>query len=197
MKPYFAVHPATGVAFGISDLIWFVPEMFTTRRYHSRAGADIRDRGSMWVLLACIWSSVFIGFWAAFQFRSMMIQSAQLLIFTLGIVLMLAGVVFRWYAIRILGRYFTPEVAVKSDQKIVETGPYRFIRHPAYSGSLLTLLGLGLALTSWLSLACIMLAAIIGYGYRVRVEESALCNELGDDYRNYMDHTRRFIPFVF
>jgi protein-S-isoprenylcysteine O-methyltransferase Ste14 len=75
--------------------------------------------------------------------------------------------------------------------------PSRFIRHPAYSGTLLTILRIGLALTNWLRLIATLGCTLIGHLYRVRVEEAALCKTLGQPYADYMQRTRRFIPFVF
>jgi protein-S-isoprenylcysteine O-methyltransferase Ste14 len=86
---------------------------------------------------------------------------------------------------------------VSAGQTVVQAGPYRFIRHPAYSGSLLTVLGLGLALGNWASLAAILAGALAGYTYRVSVEERALREALGQPYLDYMRRTRRFIPFIF
>ncbi len=109
---------------------------------------------------------------------------------------MLAGVAFRWYSISILGKYFTTVITIQPGHTVVENGPYRWIRHPTYSGALLTILGLGAALGNWFSLATVMLAAIIGYSYRIYVEERALVESLGDPYREYMQRTKRIIPFV-
>jgi protein-S-isoprenylcysteine O-methyltransferase Ste14 len=58
---------------------------------------------------------------------------------------MLAGIALRQWSIRVLGRFFSTTVQVTSDQRIVTNGPYSVVRHPAYSGALLTLLGLGLS----------------------------------------------------
>jgi protein-S-isoprenylcysteine O-methyltransferase Ste14 len=120
----------------------------------------------------------------------------QPLQFWLGIAVMLAGLGFRWYAIKVLGRFFTRTVATRTGQYVVDTGPYRLIRHPSYTGGLLMLLGMGIAVTNWASLVTIMLGALIGYGWRVHVEEQALCADLGDAYREYMKRTHRFVPFV-
>ena len=110
---------------------------------------------------------------------------------------MLAGVAFRWYSIRILGKYFTRQVAIQPGQTVVENGPYRLIRHPSYSGALITIFGLGLAFTNWLSLIVVMVIAFIGYSYRVWVEEKTLVNALGEPYRQYMKRTKHFIPFLY
>jgi protein-S-isoprenylcysteine O-methyltransferase Ste14 len=101
------------------------------------------------------------------------------------------------YAIKVLGRSFTTSVAVAPEQTVIETGPYRLIRHPSYTGILTTLLGLGLSLTSnWLSLIIIMGCALIGFSYRIRVEEHILQEYLGQRYQDYMRRTKRLIPFV-
>jgi protein-S-isoprenylcysteine O-methyltransferase Ste14 len=79
---------------------------------------------------------------------------------------------------------------------VVDTGPYRLIRHPSYSGSLLTFAGLGLAMGNWVSIVLLLLGAGVGFAYRVHVEEQALCTDLGQPYRDYMQRTRRFVPYI-
>ena len=114
-----------------------------------------------------------------------------------GLVLMLLGVAVRWWAIAVLGRFFTLDVAVRSAQPVVQTGPYRWVRHPAYSGVLLTLLGVALALANWASLVATLAGGISGLLYRVRIEERALQTALGQPYVDYMRSTKRFVPFLF
>jgi len=87
-------------------------------------------------------------------------------------------------------------VAVAPEQTVIETGPYRLIRHPSYTGFLITLLGLGLSSTNWLSLLVLMGCALIGLSYRIHVEERVLKAHLGQRYQEYMRRTKRLIPFV-
>jgi protein-S-isoprenylcysteine O-methyltransferase Ste14 len=110
--------------------------------------------------------------------------------------LMYAGIALRLYAMIVLGAFFTTTVAVAPEQPVIDSGPYRRIRHPSYTGFLLILLGFGLSLMNWLSLLVIMGCALIGFGYRIRVEEDALQEQLGQRYREYMRRTKRLIPFV-
>lgn len=117
-------------------------------------------------------------------------------VFFLGITLMLLGVVFRQWAIAVLGRFFSPVIGVQRDQVVVENGPYRFIRHPAYTGFLLTLTGLGLAFQSWGAAVAILAIVGLALGYRISVEEKMLTEELGKPYLEYMKRTKRLIPFV-
>jgi protein-S-isoprenylcysteine O-methyltransferase Ste14 len=118
-------------------------------------------------------------------------------VFFIGITLMLAGLAFRFYAMWVLGRFFTYDVAVQADQTIVEAGPYRYIRHPSYTGALITLVGLGLALGNWAALLTILACMGIAYAYRITVEEAALVAALGEPYKQYMRRTQRLVPFLF
>jgi protein-S-isoprenylcysteine O-methyltransferase len=120
----------------------------------------------------------------------------QTSLFAIGVILILFGVVLRWYAIRTLGGYFTRDVAVSPDQQIVQVGPYRMVRHPAYTGTFLTMLGVGLAVTNWASLVALLACVLVGHLHRVSVEEHALIQSIGQPYVEYMRRTKRFIPRV-
>jgi len=114
-----------------------------------------------------------------------------------GTGMLIAGSIFRQYSIRALGKYFTPEVVVKADQPVIEEGPYRWIRHPAYSGAFIMFAGIGMALGNWLSFAVLFLENCFVYSLRVKAEEKALIDTIGEPYRVYMTRTKRFIPFIF
>jgi protein-S-isoprenylcysteine O-methyltransferase Ste14 len=117
-------------------------------------------------------------------------------VYYIGIVLMLAGIAFRQWAIAVLGRYFSSAIGVQKEQKVVETGPYRLIRHPSYTGELIFLAGMGLAVQSWAAtLVNITMFAIV-YGHRIFVEEKVLISELGNSYLEYMKRTKRVIPKI-
>ncbi len=197
MLPVFATNRLDLYLLQISSAIWLIPELISSLTQNTVSGAQTRDRASRFVLLISIFVVIFLGIRAAFNASQFAIPGDRMLIFDIGIFLILAGAAFRWYSIWVLGKFFTRVVSIQAGQTVVEKGPYRFIRHPSYSGAMLSFLGFGLALTNWLSLALIILGTVIGYGYRVSVEEKALVEGLGQPYRDYMQHTKRFIPFVF
>jgi len=114
-----------------------------------------------------------------------------------GLALMVAGLLLRWWAVAHLGRFFTVNVAVASDHRVVDTGPYRLIRHPSYTGILLTCLGVGLCFGNFASLLVIVVPIVALALKRVQIEEAALASELGEHYRTYMSHTKRLIPGVY
>ena len=199
MRPLVYSNVIYSIIFGIALAIWYVPELIGATSQRAGRGADVQDRGSYILLLVSLFVELglSVSLPALAPFATITATPWVYVVFWLGIVCMLLGVALRWYAIRTLGRFFTWDVAVRGDQTVVQTGPYRYIRHPAYSGTLLTTLGIGLALTNWLSLVAIVGCTLIGHLYRVRVEEAALRKTLGQPYADYMRRTKRFIPFVF
>jgi len=114
-----------------------------------------------------------------------------------GTGLLVVGGLFRRYCFRILGKYFTAAVTVSPDQPVIENGPYRWIRHPGYTAGFIVFLGIGLALGNWLSLVIFFLEICLVYSQRVKAEEKALLDTIGEPYRAYMARTKRFIPFIF
>ncbi len=197
MLPVFSTNRLDAFILYAAFFIWLLPEVISS--FADTKGKDIKvhDRSSGVVLLICIWLGIFAPINIAFVVRSFAIPWHRTFLFAIGIFLMLAGVAFRRYSISILGRYFTRQVAIQPGQTVIENGPYRLIRHPSYSGALITLFGLGLTFTNWLSLVVIVAFAFIGYSYRVWVEEKTLVNALGEPYLQYMKRTKHFIPFLY
>jgi protein-S-isoprenylcysteine O-methyltransferase Ste14 len=118
-------------------------------------------------------------------------------LFWVGVSAMIGGSLLRRHCRRMLGPSFTGAVIVTPDQRVVDRGAYRYVRHPSYTAGTIMFLGIGLALANWISLAVLVGAVSIVYGYRVDVEERALLAVIGDPYRRYMSRTTRFVPLLF
>lgn len=197
MKPLlFDVPRLYGTIFNVAIAVWAIPEFVGAFLLRSAATAAKGDRGSYLAVVGGVWLGVLGAFWSATHFPQLGLTSYRYPIFWLGILLMLAGVAFRWYAILTLGRAFTLDVATREDQPLIQTGPYRMLRHPAYSGVLLTMLGMGLVLANWGSLIIILLGGFLGLLYRIRVEEQVLLAAFGQHYIDYKHRTWRLIPLV-
>jgi protein-S-isoprenylcysteine O-methyltransferase Ste14 len=158
--------------------------------------ADSKDSGSMRVLLGGMWIALLLAFLLAFVRAWMFPQRMQLPLFAIGISLILLGSLLRRYCFRTLGEYFTGDVRATAEQRVIDTGPYRLVRHPSYTAGMMMFAGIGLALGNWVSFALITAGAITTYVYRVSVEERALIATIGEPYRNYMKERKRFIPYV-
>ena len=183
------------VAFWVVFYAWVGSEFWLGYRRRPTAGADKKDFGSRFVVIGSVWGTVTAGIGLAFSFPDTAITRGRTTLFIFGLVLMLAGMALRWYSIRVLGASFTVDVATRPGQEVVESGPYRWVRHPSYTGSLITLLGVLLCCLNLASLAAIVIVAA-GYAYRIRVEERALAADLGTPYRDYIRRTKRVIPFL-
>jgi protein-S-isoprenylcysteine O-methyltransferase Ste14 len=114
----------------------------------------------------------------------------------IGLGLLWCGIALRSWSFRTLGRYFTFIVQTSGDQPVITGGPYRVIRHPSYAGILLAVTGAGLFTGNWLALASLTIVIACGLVFRIRVEERALLQNLGEDYRSYAATHKRLVPFI-
>ena len=150
------------------------------------------DRGSRIV----IWVGMFIAIFISDYFATVGITPIPEPFFYVGLSLMVIGILFRQWAIWVLGRFFSTKVRIVSDHRIVMEGPYRYLRHPSYTGTLMILLGLGLASRTWLGTVIILALFSLVIGYRINVEENALKAEFGKEYIEYAKKTKRLFPFI-
>lgn len=96
---------------------------------------------------------------------------------------------------RHLGRFHRSSLTVHAGHELVETGPYRRVRHPLYAATVGTFLGLGAVLGNWFSfgLAGLPTLALV---HRIRVEEHMLDGVFGSQYERYREGTYRLLPGV-
>ena len=113
-----------------------------------------------------------------------------------GVGLMWIGLVLRSWAVAVLGPAFRTTVEIEAGQVVVDRGPYRWVRHPSYTGALLTVAGYGIVLNNWISLAVTIVLPLIAVLRRISVEEDALVEMLGTPYRAYQARSKRLVPGI-
>jgi protein-S-isoprenylcysteine O-methyltransferase Ste14 len=150
----------------------------------------------MIVGLSSIVVGIIIGFTAKFM-NIRWLFSPDYLISSLGLLLIVIGVVIRWSAIRTLDKYFTIDVSILNDHKLIRSGLFKFVRHPSYLGLLISVLGLGVTMVNWLSTIVMLVPHVVVILLRINEEERALEERFGDDYRAYGHETKRLIPLVY
>jgi protein-S-isoprenylcysteine O-methyltransferase len=168
--------------------------LMLAKRSKSRAAG--KDRST----LPLLWLVIGASIWAGFFLRAALPQGRlphPQTFYAIGVILMVFGLIVRWVAIIHLGRFFTVNVAIAEDHRLITTGPYRFVRHPSYTGTLLVFLGFGLCMLNLFSLAAIFLPISAAFLWRMHVEENALKEAFGDRYRAYAAATRGLIPLVY
>jgi protein-S-isoprenylcysteine O-methyltransferase Ste14 len=111
-----------------------------------------------------------------------------------GLVLFVAGLALAVWARIYLGRNWGMPMTKKDEPELVTSGPYRFVRHPIYSGILLAILGSALATTLYWLIALVALG--IYFVYSARVEERLMTTSFPSVYPGYKAHTKMLIPFV-
>jgi protein-S-isoprenylcysteine O-methyltransferase Ste14 len=193
----FQGEPIYALIFWITCALWIFPEIIAANAMRSRESSDPHDRGSL-KLISILWViGIILDVFLFLRLPQARIHADPGVLLFVGIGLMLFGTAFRWYSASLLGKYFTFDVATHRGQTVIESGPYRYIRHPSYTGALLSLLGFGLALGNWAGLGAGLICLGIAYAYRIPVEERALTSALGEPYRQYLRRTWRLVRFVF
>ena len=190
---------ATGLGLVIFDstyFVWFASELIGAAlipALRARAATRVkRDRGSRALILLTVGGSLIIALFFGYGG----FERLPDWLFYPGIFLMLLGVVLRQWAIAVLGRFFSLNVQVVEDHQVVDKGPYRLVRHPSYTGLLITFIGISLAVQSLGALLVLLAVFTVSFGYRIRVEEKTLLSELGESYASYMKRTKRLIPYL-
>jgi protein-S-isoprenylcysteine O-methyltransferase len=183
--------------FDFSYFAWIGMELWVLIRDRRAVSGESADRGSIWFIIAVFAAGLTAAFYMSFLSRGTRIAEFRFAIFLLGIVLMWSGMAFRLWAIAVLGRFFRTTVMVQDGHQLITTGPYRFLRHPSYTGGTLTFIGIGLALGNWLSAAILLATPLIGFGYRISVEERALGERFGTAYAEFSHHRWRLVPLVY
>jgi protein-S-isoprenylcysteine O-methyltransferase Ste14 len=178
------------------SVIFLVSEIALVVSRHSRSQSKGKDRLTLPLLWLVITISIFAGFYCRAAFPHFRLPY-PVSFYSAGLILFVIGLIIRWLAIIQLGRFFTVNVAIAEDHELVTTGLYHYVRHPSYSGTLLTFLGFALCLLNWISLAVIFLPITIAFLWRMKVEEEALRQNFGRRYLEYASATARLAPGIY
>jgi protein-S-isoprenylcysteine O-methyltransferase len=190
------MHPAI-LACTVGFLV-LAPELVLLITKLSRPKSAVRaDRSSLLRLWATILTSIALA--APFGY----FQAPEAFRFELGAVgiaftfaLLAGGVALRWWAIHTLGKFFTVDVAVHKEHRLITAGPYAWIRHPSYTGLLMELLALALTFQHVFSVGIIMIPTMTALLWRIVVEERALGTRLGELYQTYQSRSYCLVPYV-
>ena len=149
---------------------------------------------SFWLIALGIMAAFFLSpieylYFATFQLDTFWAEA-------IGVELVILGSILFVWTRQTLGRHYSGHVSVKKDQGLVQSGPYRIIRHPAYSGYLFIALGLALGYSSLLGFASTLLILLPATVYRIRVEDRMLAEHFGTQFEEYARKKKRLIPGI-
>jgi len=112
-----------------------------------------------------------------------------------GLGLIIVGSFLFVYARHVLRKWYSGHLSIRTEQVLVQEGPYHLIRHPAYLGYLLMAIGIGVGYASLIGIVNIIFLLFCLH-YRIKVEEKLLIDHFGDSYLRYTQKTKKLIPFI-
>lgn len=151
------------------------------------------DRGTYYLIYLCVLFSIIISEKLGFDGNIRLPDFT----FYIGVIILLSGTLLRGISVFMLGKYFTYQVSVMDNQSLIKSGPYQYIRHPGYAGLIGSLIGISLAFRSMSALVIVGIMCFFAFGLRIKFVEEMLSQELGNDYTQYKNKTKRLIPFIY
>ncbi len=152
-----------------------------------------RDKFSVLLILCFSLGSIIIAVidWA---YLKLTLTSGYLSI--IGLILIIFGILLRFWSIQVLGKFFTATVQIKEDHVLIIKGPYSIVRHPSYLGAWLTITGATVYFGSYIAFIVAVMGMGISYYIRINLEEKALIEMFGEQYKNYQRRVKGIIPFI-
>ena len=181
-------------AFVALCVVWAASQSWIGRR-RSGDASKARDRGTLDLLIVVIFAAIALSVWLALRDDGQLAARDPRIAWT-GMAAMIAGLLLRWWAVRTLAQFFTVDIAIHPGQTLIRRGPYRLLRHPSYTGALLTVLGFGIGTGAWPAALAAMVPITLAFLYRIRVEERMLADAFPEAWPAYARDTRRLIPYL-
>ena len=153
------------------------------------------DKASIWILTILI----AVGYLLSFSIGAT--KTGRIYhwdtFFAIGALMAIVGLIIRINAITTLKQHFTYTVTAIEHHELIETGIYKYLRHPGYLGQIIIFIGISTSLSNWLSILLMMIPVLFGYIYRIRTEERFMAEQLGQKYLDYQKRTKRLIPLIY
>jgi protein-S-isoprenylcysteine O-methyltransferase Ste14 len=183
------------IIIGFSILYGFFEIFMSMRQKRLRSIVKHGDKGSIWLLII----SISIGYWLSFIIAATRIGRIYHwnVFFVFGAILVIIGLLIRVTSIMTLKKQFTYTVTKIENHDLIERGLYKNIRHPGYLGQLIIFTGISTSLSNWLSIVLMMVPVLLGYVYRISVEERFMTEQMGQAYIDYQKRTKRLIPMIY
>jgi protein-S-isoprenylcysteine O-methyltransferase Ste14 len=194
-EPLIFRHGVAETVFGIVVAAWLVFEFVMRVRQRLRSKGPATWDPSYFVLAPCLAAS-FIAAELLGRHGGLPWPGGLVWPFVVGIALIAVGIGLRAWSIATLGRFFQYWIKVQPGHRVVTNGPYRYVRHPSYTGIGLILVGIALATDDIWSLLAVAVLGGTGLAVRIRAEERQLTQALGGEYESFAASRKRLVPGV-
>ena len=180
--------------FYLANLLWILEFVFF--RNKKRLGR-FQEKKSFWFLIFAISFVIFSTIQlSANNLGKMNVSDIYPFFQILALGFYLIGLLLRYRGSKALGENFTRHVAVSTSMNLVSSGPYQYLRHPLYLGLFLITLAFPIFVGNWLALVMGLPLLLIGFSWRMKVEELAL-TKINPQYAEWLKQRYRFIPFIY
>lgn len=180
--------------FGIVIVYWFRRIQFWRPRAKGEMIREERSDWSFWFIVVGMVSAFYLPPLEYLLTEGVLPRASFMQV--AGLFLIIFGSALFIWARRTLGHFYSGHVSVIEGQPLMQSGPYGFIRHPAYAGYLLITLGLALGYSSLIGLVAILVLLLPSVLYRMNVEEKLLHEHFGESYHRYANRTKRLLPGI-
>lgn len=174
-------------------LCWVVWSLAFVKPRKQAAGKKkvVRAPASKWGIILAM-----IGFWLIWAYVRPAGFEKSALSLIASMILGPPSVALAWAATRHLGRHWRYEAALSEDHELIQTGPYRWVRHPIYASMLGMLLATGAAWTWWPMFVAAVIVFLAGTEIRVRAEDGLLAERFQESFIAYRSRVPAYIPFI-
>jgi len=189
-RPVMHIYNYFQILFGLSEAGLFIFKRSKT--VAQKSNTDKRSLLFLWITIPAVLT--FSGFITHYKIGPTL---DSIVLQDIGLTVIVIGFIIRWIAVVQLGRLFTVDVAISATHTLKTEGLYKIVRHPSYLGLMLIITGLAVCMPSLVWMAVTIIAVFIAMNYRIIVEEEALTNEFGDQYRDYSEKVSKLIPWLY
>lgn len=184
------------VFFSIIGFTWMIFEMIVGKTLHAKEEeSNIQDSNSFSRVKLVIYISLALGciFNYAIEEVAVFAEEGSQLAWT-GLLIMLIGFFVRVMAIVTLKKFFTVNLAINHEHKLINKGLYKYVRHPSYLGTIISFIGMGIAFGNWLSLVAMVVPVTLLFAWRITLEEKMLIQAFPSEYVEYQQRSWRLFP---
>jgi protein-S-isoprenylcysteine O-methyltransferase len=178
-------------------LVWVTAEI-KLARLNRIDQADLSEKEE--VSQRILWITIVISLVLALLFKTIVLAPIQIAYLPRQIIALFVfsgGLALRYVAVKQLGRLFTTDVSIHNEHMLITEGPYRCVRHPAYTGLIIAFTGAGLAMGDLIAVLILTIPTLLAFNYRITIEERFLINKFGKVYLDYCNQTKKLLPWVF
>lgn len=183
------------IIIAVSYLYFFFEFFMNLKQRRKNNVTTSKDKGSLRLLYGLITLGYFLSFAIGATKLGRIYHWNTF--FAIGMPLIGIGFIIRVYSILTLKQFFTYSVAQVENHEIIQTGLYKYIRHPGYLGQLIIFLGISISISNWCSILAMMLPITLAYLYRIKVEERLMLDQFGENYSDYQHRTKRLLPMIY